>query len=109
MRELVEATGQVRATAVGAQGGFALHFQLGNSERTLVNARGGVRFFASLDSAGIFVRSIGIPRFEVDMTLHQPGRLRGPRPDRAEALRQTKTRLRQQILELQYAESASRS
>ena len=106
VRELVQATGQVRATAVGTQGGFALHFQLGESDKTLVNARGSVRLFASLDTAGVFVRSVGISYFEVDMSRHQPGRLRKPRPDRAEALRQTRTRPRQQALELHYAETS---
>lgn len=107
MRELVQATGQVRATAVGAQGGFALHFHLGDSDKTLVNSHGIVRLFASLNTAGVFVRSVGIPRFEVDMTSHEPGRLRRARPDRAEALRKTRTRLHQQALEFQYAESPS--
>jgi hypothetical protein len=103
VRELIQATGQVRAIAVGAQGGFAVHFQFGSSDKTLVNSRGNVRFFASLDTAGLFVQSVGISHFEVDMTRHQPGRLRKARPDRAEALRQTRTRLRQQALEFQNA------
>lgn len=104
VRELVQATGQVRATAIGAQGGFALHFQFGSADKTLVNSRGDIRLFASLNTAGVFIRNVGISRFDVDMTRHEPGRLRGPRPDRAEALRQTRTRLRQQALEFQYAE-----
>jgi hypothetical protein len=104
VRELVEATGNVRATAVGAQGGFALHFQFGDSDKTLVNSRGSIRLFASLNTAGGVVQSVGIPHFEVDMTFYEPGRLRRARPDRAEALRQTRTRLRQQDLEFEYAE-----
>lgn len=106
VRELIQAaTGQVQAMAVGAQGGFALHFQIGNVKKVLVNSRGMIRLFASLDTASDFVHGMGISHFEVDMSQHQPGRLRAPRPDRAEALRQTRTRLRQQPLELQYAES----
>lgn len=104
VRELIQVTAQVRATAVGAQGGFALHFQFGDSDKTLVSSRGSVRLFASLNTAGAFVQSVGISRFVVDMTCHEPGRLRRARPDRAEALRQTRTRLRQQALEFQYAE-----
>jgi hypothetical protein len=104
LRELIQATGQVRACAIGAQGGYTLQFQFGTSNKALVNSHGSVRFFASLDTVGIFIRNIGISHFDVDMTRHQPGRLRRPRPDRAEALRLTRTRLRQQALEFQYAE-----
>lgn len=104
VRELVQATGDMQATAVGTTGGFTLLFRVGESEKTLVGSRGGVRIFASLDTAGSFVRELGVPRFEVDMTQYQAGRLRGPRPDRAEALRSTRTRPRQQPLELQYAD-----
>lgn len=104
VRELIVATGELRATAVGTAGGFRLLFRVGESEKTLVTSRGTVRVFASLDTAGSFVRELGVAKFAVDMTQHQPGRLRGPRPDRAEALRHTRTRLRQQSLELQYAE-----
>lgn len=104
VRELVQATGDMQATAVGTTGGFTLLFRVGESEKTLVGSRGGVRIFASLDTAGSLVRELGVPRFEVDMTQYQAGRLRGPRPDRAEALRSTRTRPRQQPLELQYAD-----
>ena len=103
VRELIEATGDVRATAVGGQGGFALLFRFNDAEKMLVNSRGNVRLFASLTTAGTFIRGIGVSRFEVDMTDYEPGRLRGPRPDRAEALRGTRTRLRQQNLEFQNA------
>jgi hypothetical protein len=41
------------------------------------------------------VRELGFERFGVDMTNHEPGPVRGPRPDRAEALRKTKTKLKQ--------------
>jgi hypothetical protein len=103
VRELIEATGDVHATAVGGQGGFALLFRFNDTEKMLVNSRGQVRFFASLTTAGTFIRQIGVPKFEVDMTEYAPGRLRGPRPDRAEALKGTRTRMRQQDLEFQNA------
>jgi hypothetical protein len=99
LREFIQAGGQIRARITGQQRGFNLVFQLGNTEKTLATARGTIRLFASLDTAGAFVRDLGIPRFEVDMASHQPGRLRSPRPDRAEALRHTRTRLHQQRLE----------
>lgn len=106
VRELVQATDQVHVVAIGAQRGFTLHFQFGDTEKTLVNSRGAIRLFASLNTAGTFVQRVGIRRFEVDMTDHEPGRLRGARPDRAEALRWARTRVRQQDLEFHYAESS---
>jgi hypothetical protein len=103
VRELIQATGEVKAIAVGGQGGFALLFRFNEAERTLVNSHGNVRLFASLNTAGTFFRRVGVSRFEVDMTSYEPGRLRGPRPDRAAALRGTRTRMRQQALEFQNA------
>jgi len=106
LRELVRAAEQVQATALGRKQGFALAFKLGALERTLATAKGSIRMFASLDTAGAFVRNLGIDRFEVDMASHEPGRLRRARPDRAEALRATRTKLQQQPLEFDDAESA---
>ena len=105
LRELIQVTGQVGATIAGEQSGFALTFHIGDAEKTLLTARGTVRKFASLDTAGAHVRDLGIPRFAVDMTSHEPGRLRRPRPDRAEALRHTRTKLHQQPLEFNDADS----
>jgi hypothetical protein len=98
LRELVQAAAQVNATVMGQEKGFAIVVRLGNMEKTLATSRGSVRLFASLDTAGTFVRDVGIPHFEVDMTKHQPGRLRNARPDRAEALRLTRTKMQQQPL-----------
>lgn len=73
--------------------------QVGDLTKALATSKGSIRLFASLDTAGAFVRDLGLPRFDVDMTGHQPGRLRKPRPDRAEALRHTRTKMQQQPLE----------
>ncbi|OTP75404.1 hypothetical protein PAMC26577_13345 [Caballeronia sordidicola] len=67
----------------------------GTAERTLATVRGNIRLFATLDTAGAFVRGLGIPRFEVDLTDYEPARLRKPRPDRAEALKRTRTKMQQ--------------
>ena len=107
MRELIQASAEVEVAAVGEQQGFSLHFRFGSAEKMLATSRGTVRLFASLDTAGAFIRNVGISSFEVDMTRHQPGRLRSPRPDRAAALRGTRTRPRQQPLEFGHAESAN--
>jgi hypothetical protein len=98
LRELVQASSQVRATVTGREKGFAVLIHVGEAEKTLATSRGSVRLFASLDTAGAFIRDLGIPRFEVDMTRHRPGRLRKARPDRAEALRLTRTKMQQQQL-----------
>lgn len=98
LRELVEASALSGATITGQEKGFAVIFKVGTSEKTLATTRGGIRLFASLDTAGAFIRDIGLPRFDVDMTGHEPGRLRKARPDRAEALRKTRTKLKQEAL-----------
>ncbi len=99
LRELMEASALVGATVTGQEKGFAVVFKIGkNGEKVLATTRGGTRLFASLDTAGAFVRDLGLPRFDVDMTGHEPGRLRKARPDRAEALRGTRTKLHQEQL-----------
>lgn len=100
LRELMQATNTVKATISGQNRGFALMVHLGNSNKILATSRGSIRLFASLDTASAFVKDLGLDRFEVDMTAHQPGRLRSPRPDRAEALRLSRTKMHQQSLEL---------
>ena len=98
LRELIQASGTVSASVVGKGSGFAVVVKLGVGEKTLVTSRGQVRLFASLDNAGSFVRDVGISRFEVDMSPYEPGRLRSARPDRAAALRLTRTKMQQQPL-----------
>ena len=107
LRELMQVATSVNAIVAGREKGFAVLFRVGDVDRTLATSRGSVRLFATLDTAGAFVRDLGIPRFTVDMASHRPGRLRGPRPDRAEALRQTRTKLQQQPLEFTDAEPAT--
>ena len=102
LRAILQATEDVEAVIVGRGHGFALKFRVGDWEKLLETSRGEIRTFASLDTAGIYVRDLGISKFEVDMTEHQPGRLRRPRPDRAKALRGTATKLKQQQLGFQH-------
>lgn len=98
LRELVQASGTIGASVIGKGNGFAVIVKLGAREKTLVTSRGQVRLFASLDTAGAFMRNVGISRFEVDMNQYEPGRLRGARPDRSAALKLTRTRMQQQPL-----------
>lgn len=98
LRELIQASGAVTASVSGKGNGFAIVVRLGSAEKTLVTSRGQTRLFASLDTAGAFLHDVGISRFDVDMTSYERGRLRGARPDRAAALRLTRTRMQQEPL-----------
>lgn len=100
LRELIGAAGGVSATISGRERGYALVVHIGASDRLLATSRGSIRLFASLDTASGFVRDLGLEQFQVDMSGHQPGRLRSARPDRAEAMRLSRTRMQQQDLEL---------
>ena len=99
LRELVQAAVIVGATIIGQEKGFAVVVKIGNNgEKMLATSRGDVRLFATLDTAGQFVRGVGLSKFEVDMNKYEKGRLRKARPDRAVALRATRTKARQEPL-----------
>jgi len=99
LRELVQALTPVGATVTGQEKGFAVVVKIGNnSKKLLATTRGDIRLFASLDTAGQFIKNVGLSKFEVDMNGYEKGRLRKARPDRAEALRRTRTKVRQQPL-----------
>ena len=100
LRELIDAAESVSAVVSGRECGFGVVLHLGTSERTLATSRGEVRLFASLDTASSFMKDVGLERFQVDMSGYQPGRLRSARPDRAEAMRLSRTKMQQQDLEL---------
>jgi len=100
LREIVQASPEITARIVGKDRAFAVIVRLASGEKILMTARGGVRLFASLDTAAAFVGDLGLLQFDVDISHYRPGRLRAPRPDRAAALRQTRTKMRQQSLEL---------
>jgi hypothetical protein len=106
LRELCGSGVDVTPVVVGVpDGGFALVFAYGppgrEVRRVLGTSRGPMRRFGSMDTAGLFLRDLALPRFSVDLADYQPGRVRGPRPDRAEALRRTRTSPRQAELLLQ--------
>lgn len=101
LRELVQASAEVSATIFGKESSFSVMVHLGSGDKTVVTTRGNIRLFASLDTVAAFVGDLGLVRFYVDISHYRPGRLRGPRPDRAEALRHTRTRMQQQPLGLE--------
>lgn len=100
LRELVQASAVDQTVVKGDGSGFAVVATIGGQQKVLETARGDKRLFASLDTAAGYLRDLGMPKFEVDMNAYQQGRLRKARPDRAEALKRTRTRLKQQNLEL---------
>lgn len=95
LRVLVEANSVQSALIIGQRGGFAVAVRCGAIDRFLVSSRSGVRLFPNLTNLAVFLRRLGISRFEVDTMNYEPGRVRPPRPDRAEALKGTRTRLKQ--------------
>lgn len=98
LRELIAAGTIENAYLIGQQGGFSVTIRCGKAERTLGNTRGGKKVFASLDTAVPYLKRLGITLLTVDASKFEPGRLRKPRPDRAAALKKTRTLPRQQDL-----------
>jgi len=101
LRELAQANSLSGAVAVGQHGGFSVEVRYGMTEtqRLLATARGETRMFSNLNTLARFLRKLGITHFEVDTTNHVPARLRAARPDRAEAMKRTRTKLRQAPLD----------
>jgi hypothetical protein len=97
LRELAESSGIKHACAVGGRGGYSIVVRSGDGHRQLACARGEIRLF-TLNNASKFLRGIGVSVFEVDSTRYEEARLRKARPDRAEALKLTATKPRQQVL-----------
>ena len=87
LRDLVDAGVIETITAAGRAGGFEVVVKFGNVERVLGNARGAGKVFASLDTIAVQLLRLGIKEFVVKAAGYRPGRVRGPRPDRAEAMR----------------------
>ncbi len=97
LRELVDANSISSVCAVGQAGGYAISVRYGEVERLLASTRGDVRLF-SLTHAARFLRDLGLAKFEVDASSFQPGLMRKARPDRAEAMRRTRTKMQQSNL-----------
>lgn len=98
LREFAGANLVSSSQAQGRKGGFALSVKCGDVEKVLASARGEIRLFPNLTNLAAFLRKLGIQRFEVNTAEYEPGRVRSPRPDRAEALRRTRTTLKQSSL-----------
>jgi hypothetical protein len=101
LRELIQASAEMSARVVGWDCAFRIIIRVASGEKTLVTSRGSIRLFASLDTAAGFLGDLGMLNFDVDVSHYKAGRLRGPRPDRAEAQRRTRTKMYQQPLGLE--------
>ncbi|MDB5992202.1 MAG: putative addiction module antitoxin, RelB/DinJ family [Herbaspirillum sp.] len=89
LTKLAEA-GVVRsAHVVGQAGGWGILVKYGMTERALAAQRSQqVRLFRRLETLVEYLKSIGIPRFDVDAVNYDPeGLTRYKRPDRAEAMK----------------------
>ena len=94
LRELIDSHSITSVCAVGQAGGFAISVRYGDVKRVLANTRGDVRLF-TLSHAAKFLHDLGLEKFEVDTSDFEPGLIRKARPDRAEALKRTRTKMQQ--------------
>jgi len=92
LRELVASGSVCSSVAIGCSGGFTFSVRCGDAWRVLGSTRGTVRIFANLTSMAIYLRGLGVARFEVDSAHYAVARTRPARPDRAEALRGTRSK-----------------
>jgi hypothetical protein len=102
LRELARANSLSGAIAVGQRGGYAItvKYGMGEAQRLLANARGETRVFSNLNTLANFLQRIGISQFKVDSSRYERARIRARRPDRAAAMKRTRTRPQQTTLEL---------
>lgn len=87
----------IKANLLGVVGGYHLIINIGQNSSTLVTARGDLRLF-TLDNASKFLNELGVSGFYVDTSRFIPGRMRKARPDRAQAMSQTRSSMKQQSL-----------
>lgn len=78
------------AVVFGQPGGFAVLVKYGANERAVAAQRSQrMRIWRNLNTAAAYIRDeLGIARFEIDMTEHDPEAVERKRPDTAERQRQ---------------------
>jgi len=78
------------AVVFGQPGGFAVLVRYGVNERAVAAQRSRrMRIWRNLNTAAMYVREeLGLARFEIDMTDHDPAAVERKRPDTAERQRQ---------------------
>lgn len=101
LRELI-AAGTVAETLALADGlRFAVVVKTAGIQRLLVSKYGDQCLFASMDTVALDILRVGVARFGVDANEQRNGRSRRARPNRAEALCRTCTRVRPVLLGLE--------
>lgn len=83
LRELIAGGAVSGVSILGQHGGYVVVVALRMGERTLTAKRGGVRMFATIDSAMRTLREAGIVHAQIDTSHYAPGpwRSRPARPD----------------------------
>jgi hypothetical protein len=78
------------AVVLGQPGGFAVLVKYGVNERAVAAQRSRrMRIWRNLNTAAAYVRDeLGLARFEIDMTEHDPAAIERKRPDTADRQRQ---------------------
>lgn len=78
------------AVVFGQPGGFAVLVKFGTNERAVAAQRSRrMRIWRNLNTAAAYVNhELGLSRFEIDMTEHNPAAVERKRPDTAERQRQ---------------------
>lgn len=78
------------AVVFGQPGGFAVLVKYGENERAVAAQRSRrMRIWRNLNTAAAYVRyELGLERFEIDMSEHDPAAVERKRPDTAERQRQ---------------------
>lgn len=87
LRELIAARVISHVIATGLAGGFVLEVHFGERKARLASSRGGARTFASLSTVAVLLQRLGFPKFEVDASGYQPGRVRPAQPERSAAMK----------------------
>jgi len=78
------------AVVLGQPGGFAVLVKFGTNEKAVAAQRSRrMRIWRNLNTAAAYVsEELGLARFEIDMTEHDPAAVERKRPDTAERQRQ---------------------
>ncbi|WP_431323142.1 hypothetical protein [Rhizobium sp. YTU87027] len=90
VKSLASAHALNNAVVLGRPGGFAVLVKYGTDQRAVAAQRSRqMRIWRNLNTVAAYVRDeLGIARFEIDMTEHDPSAIERKRPDTAERQRQ---------------------
>jgi hypothetical protein len=81
LRDLVNMGVVSTATILGQKGGYTVLTKVGAQDRILATKLGGVKMFATTDSAVRELTRLGLSSFLVDTSQHEKALLRAPRKD----------------------------